>query len=428
MTLTRTGRRVRMATPQMNGQRKTWQTTSGARLVIDGRIICRPGSVTVGNSTHADITVSHEHVSGVHARLTLPPGATEGTVEDLGSTNGTWLRGRRLPANQVVPVRSGDCVLLGRFPVVIAEAARGPTSAVIWNEIIARDPRSLVTLGDIGRTAAFSAPVWIRGESGTGKERVARALHDSGPRSKGPFVALNCAALPTELAEAELFGSERGAFTGAQRRAGAFEQAHGGTLLLDEIAELSPAVQAKLLRVLETGELRRIGGSTTRNVDVRIVCATWRDLTEDAAGGRFRFDLLQRLAVLRLDVLPLRLRAGDIEPLMEHLLTSLNATTLRPSASMCHELRTLGWPGNVRQLRNTVQRAVVSGCWSSALTSIVPPPSTRANSLTDSSRKDFDRTKIAHRAIAGARGNRARAARSLGVSRSTLYRWLAMTG
>lgn len=428
MTARRSGRRLHIRTPPMMAVVKTHDQVVQTALVVAGRVVRARDPLVVGSGENADVTVTHEHVSGRHATFRHDPSASEGTVEDLGSTNGTWVRGQRIPPRTPVTVRPGDCVLLGRYPVVIARAAKGPKPWVSWNHMIAADPRSLRTLCEVGRLAAFDSPVWIRGESGTGKERVARALHDAGSRREGSFVALNCAALPAELAEAELFGSERGAFTGAQRRAGAFEQADGGTLLLDEVGELSPQVQAKLLRVLETGEVRRVGATTTRRVDVRILSATWRDLTKDAATGRFRFDLLQRLAVLRLDVPPLRDRLGDIEPLTDHLLETLHAANLRPTLQILHELRQQHWPGNVRQLRNTVQRAVVSGCWSHAVSSIEhPSPSGLMRPLMRHG-DDGDRIKIAHRAIAGARGNRAQAARALGVSRSTLYRWLARTG
>jgi len=213
----------------------------------------------------------------------------------------------------------------------------------------------------IRRAAASRASVLIYGETGTGKERVARALHTLGDNAAGPFVAINCAALPESLLEAELVGHRRGAFTGAERdRRGLVESASGGTLFLDEVAESSPAFQAKLLRILQERNVRPLGGGEERHVDVRFVAATHRDLRSAVRQGRFREDLYYRLAVLLVDVPPLRARPGDLAILAEHLLAGLaeGKPHCRLSAQALNLLDSHPWPGNVRELENELQRAV----------------------------------------------------------------------
>lgn len=212
----------------------------------------------------------------------------------------------------------------------------------------------------IGRLAKSNISVLINGESGTGKELVARALHEHSPRADKPFIALNMAAIPRELMESELFGHEKGAFTGAQaRRVGRFEQAGGGTLFLDEIGDMPAEAQTRLLRVLADGEFYRVGGSSTVRTDVRIIAATHQDLEEQVAQGRFREDLFHRLNVIRIHIPPLRERQEDIGALMAHFLRKaareleVEAKQLTPESFA--QLRAFSWPGNVRQLENTAR-------------------------------------------------------------------------
>ncbi|HYH98219.1 sigma-54 dependent transcriptional regulator [Hyalangium sp.] len=216
------------------------------------------------------------------------------------------------------------------------------------------------------RVAASEATVLVRGESGTGKELVARAIHLASPRLDGPFVSVNCAALPSSLLESELFGFERGAFTGAHaRRRGLIETAEGGTLFLDEIGDMSLEAQARLLRVLQEREITRIGGREPVRVDIRVISATHRDLDAMAAGGQFRADLLYRLAVIPIRLPPLRERTGDIPGLIEHLLEKHAAKkgqrAPRPDAETLRRAVEYPWPGNVRELENFIERAVVLG-------------------------------------------------------------------
>ncbi|MEI7768644.1 MAG: sigma-54 dependent transcriptional regulator [Chloroflexales bacterium] len=214
----------------------------------------------------------------------------------------------------------------------------------------------------IGRVAASDATVMISGETGTGKELVAQVLHRSSLRHEGPFVAVNCAALPESLLESELFGHEKGAFTGAlAQRKGRFEQAHRGTFFLDEISEISPATQKKLLRVLQERTFERVGGNTSVKVDVRVITATNRDMLQVVSAGTFREDLYYRLNVVNIHMPPLRDRADDLPLLIDHFLRKhrVGGRSARLSESAMEQIRGYDWPGNVRQLENTIERAVV---------------------------------------------------------------------
>jgi len=216
----------------------------------------------------------------------------------------------------------------------------------------------------VEQVAPTTASVVIAGESGTGKELVARTIHDLSPRSRGPYIAINCAALPETLMESELFGHERGAFTGAdRRREGCFELATGGTLLLDEIGEMRPELQAKLLRVLEERRIRRLGGSAEIPVDVRVLAATNRNLEVQLREGKFREDLYYRLNVFTIQLPTLRERIEDLPTLIEHFLRQLTPSAGKPVVGMeadCLDLlRSQQWPGNVRQLRNVIERAII---------------------------------------------------------------------
>ena len=228
--------------------------------------------------------------------------------------------------------------------------------------IIGEDPSLRAVLARAARVAPTTMPILVTGESGTGKELLARALHDLGPAPTGPFVAVNCGALPRELAESDLFGHERGAFTGAAaRRAGWFEEASGGTLVLDEIGELPLELQPKLLRVLETGRLRRVGGSGETAVRVRVVAMTLRDLEGEVARRTFREDLYYRLAGLHLALPPLRARRDDVPLLALHFLREIEPEVgpRRLDVGALAALRAARWHGNVRELRNVVRRAAI---------------------------------------------------------------------
>jgi len=231
---------------------------------------------------------------------------------------------------------------------------------------VAADPASLRVLEIAEKLAETATTLLITGESGTGKDQLARWIHERGPRHDAPFLKIDCASLPSELVESELFGHERGAFTGAvARKPGRLEMAQGGTIVLDEVAALAPGMQAKLLRVLEERTFERLGGTETLRMDARLMALTNTDLTRAVAAGRFREDLFFRLNVLAIPVPPLRERRADIAPLGEHFLARLapvhgkSGASLDPSA--LRTLQAYSWPGNVRELKNAIEHALVFG-------------------------------------------------------------------
>jgi len=334
--------------------------------------------------------------------------------------------------------REDAALYLGRAPTLVGRRTRcrneprAPANGWLsWAGLVGSAPATRQMFEAIARAADGDAPVWLRGESGTGKEMAARALHTFSPRANGPFVTLNCAALPESLIEAELFGVVRGAFTGAhQDRPGAFQRADGGTLFLDEIGELPLAVQAKLLRALEVGEVTRVGGGRIERTNVRIVTATWRDLEQEVSDGRFRHDLLHRLWVLRVELPPLRDRSADIAELVAARLAERDAMHLFPDATMLRALASELWPGNVRQLHNQIERAIAYDDPALLLPNanelrpraLVP----RRDAWQDGGRAPDPKDVCATitRQLQRHRGNRSQAAKALGISRSTLYRWL----
>jgi two-component system response regulator AtoC len=290
-----------------------------------------------------------------------------------------------------------------------------------------------------GKVAGFKTSVLITGESGTGKELIARAIHDASPRSSRPFVAVNCAAIPEPLLESELFGHVRGAFTDAVAdRAGLFEAAHGGTLFLDEIGDMPPALQVKLLRVLQDEQIRRLGGSAACRVDVRIISATSRNLAEAVAGGGFREDLLFRLNVFHLALPPLRERREDIPLLVEHLLAKHGERYGSPGVACSPQaLRILSahpWPGNVRELENALERALVlctDGVLEPGAFSWLERPGEEdlhlhglpPDSLSIKKAEEVIERRLIRRALLQTGGNRTQAARLLEISlRSLLYK------
>ncbi len=287
----------------------------------------------------------------------------------------------------------------------------------------------------IDRLADTAVPVLIHGESGTGKELVARAIHDAGPRKKGPFVAENCGAIPETLLESVLFGHARGAFTGADKaRAGLFEAANGGTIFLDEVGETSPGMQTKLLRVLQEGEVRRIGENTARPVDVRVIAASNRDLDALVESGQFRRDLYYRIHVVRLELPPLRERPEDIPALVRHFAARHGRAELEVAPAALRVLAAHAWPGNVRELENEVLRwvALCDGVVEAAdlSPSMHGTPTTAADPDDLRIRPRVDRLErdLIARAMTKAKGNQTRAAELLGLSRFGLQKKLRRTG
>jgi two-component system response regulator AtoC len=406
--------------------------------------------VTLGRGLECDIVLPDPSVSRVHATIA---GTSARYVEDAGSHNGTFLLGRRLAAGERAPLLVGATIGLGhvtvvlqrksteeRLPPAVSEGARG-VEAVVADPTMQR----LHAMIDVIAPSALS--VLLLGETGTGKEVFARAIHDRSPRAPAPFVALSCAAMPENMLEAELFGYERGAFTGAQQaKPGLLETANGGTAFLDEVGELTPTAQAKLLRALESGELMRLGSLKAKRVDVRVVAATNRDIQAMVGDGRFRADLFFRLNGFTLQIPPLRQRRSEILPLADLFARRAAANLERPAPRLTEAtiaiLERYDWPGNVRELRNVVERAVVLCLHGRALQPehlMLPTPGSaptaspgvptlatlppRAAGRDDAAEKD--------RIVATLQstfGNQTEAARILGISRRALINKLAKHG
>ncbi|MEZ4270571.1 MAG: sigma-54 dependent transcriptional regulator [Myxococcota bacterium] len=268
------------------------------------------------------------------------------------------------PLKRAIVVRSVQRALERRALVSENQILKQAIEASDSGDLIGQSTAMRRTLDVVAQAAPSEATILLTGESGTGKEMIARRVHQLSERRSKPWVAVNCAALPEALLESELFGHEKGAFTGAtQTRSGRFERAHGGTLFLDEIGETSAAVQVRLLRVLQEGEIERVGGQGVIPVDVRVIAATHRDLKADIQAGRFREDLYYRLNVIRVEIPPLRERQGDVVLLVQHFLRRFaeknGKNVAGVSSAAMKVLDTYSWPGNVRELENTMERAVV---------------------------------------------------------------------
>lgn len=318
----------------------------------------------------------------------------------------------------------------------LREAVAGRFS---YGGILSRNPRMLEIFSQIRKVADLKTTILVLGESGTGKELVACAVHQNGIRCQKPFVAVNCGAIPENLLESELFGHIRGAFTDASNdKAGLFEQADGGTLFLDEIGEMPLALQVKLLRVLQESEIRRVGDTAPRKIDVRVISATSRDLSADVAAGRFRDDLFFRLNVFCLQLPPLRERVEDIPLLAEHFQkrygSGAEGLQLRIEPDALRSLMAHRWPGNIRELENAVERACIL-CEGGLITSSCLPPSVRLReesyqgesecdeNLSIKKAEDAIERELIRKALAKTGGNRTQAAKILEIShRSLLYK------
>ncbi len=308
---------------------------------------------------------------------------------------------------------------------------------IVWKSDVMRR-----VMAQVERVASSDSRVCILGESGTGKELIARAVHDKSARRTGPFIALNCAAVPAELIESELFGHEKGAFTGAAaRHAGKFEQAHKGTLFLDEIGDMPAVMQAKLLRVLEEGEIERVGGSGAQRVDVRVVTATHRNLEEQVRAGAFRQDLYHRIFVFPVQLPPLRERKDDIAVLVEHFnrsISEMNGWKLKPfTEAAVAALEHHTWPGNVRELRNAVERLLLladSEVGEQDVRLALPQVAGAARSSatvasgTLAARTDAFERETIRAELERSQHSMTEAARALGLERSHLYKKCAQLG
>ena len=387
--------------------------------------------VRIGSAASNDVVIQDPAVSRYHCELRH---TDEGFVmRDLGSTNGTIVAGMRLREallQDEVVMQVGRSTL--RFMPGDQEAQINPSKETGFGELVGRSGVMREIFGILEKVSPTDLTVLIQGETGTGKDLVARAIHDAGPRAKAPFVVFDAGAVAPNLIESELFGHEKGAFTGAtDQRRGAFEQADGGTLFIDEIGELALELQPKLLRALEQREIQRVGGSRRLPVDVRVVCATNRSLTDEVRKNRFRDDLFFRISVVVLHLPPLRDRREDIQLLVDTFLNSAEPK-MKIAADAVNVLQNYDWPGNVRELRNVTETAramcnesePVLHAKDLILTHDRDLTSRRSNSgsmsLAGRTLESIERAAIAQ-TLAHCGGNRSAAARALGIAPSTLY-------
>ena len=418
----------------------------GQALVLDDSV---PGRILIGRGPACGLRIEDVQISRRHAAIEIVGESV--VLRDVGSTNGTFVNGVKIVE---AVLDSGQEVRVGPARLVVERAVSGPKaevpSALGFGRLLgqSREMRRLYPL--CRKLAQGRAVVLLEGETGTGKEVLAEALHEEGPRAKGPFVVFDCTTVPANLMESELFGHERGAFTGAnQTHVGLLEQAAGGALLIDEIGDLELPLQGKLLRVLEKLEFRRVGGSKVMRADVRILAATRRDLDREVQAGRFRDDLFHRLTVARVELPPLRRRQGDVPLLVAEFCRQLGVSSSVLPPDVLARWIPAEWPGNVRELRNAVVRRIelgehadvmtasaevralpregaddandvtVAGAVASILSTDLPLLAARQRLIDE-----FDRQYIA-RVLERHGGNVSRAAEASGIARRHFHRLIA---
>jgi transcriptional regulator with PAS, ATPase and Fis domain len=390
------------------------------------------GSVSFGRSTECDVSIEHASVSRRHAVLHV---GADLRIEDLGSSNGTRVSGKRVIPRTPTLVVAGEVVEIGGARVLIEhpKTAPVPRATAAPPAVVAEDEAMQSAYRLLELVAPSHLNVLVYGETGVGKELAAQALHQRSPRARGPFVRINCAALPEPLVESELFGYEKGAFTGANtQKLGLLESADGGTVFLDEVAELPAGAQAKLLRAIESREIVRIGALSPRPIDVRFVAATHADLAARVRSGTFREDLFFRLNGASVTIPPLRERKSEIAPLASSFLAhasesmGVGVSSITPDAMAVF----LGyaWPGNIRELRNVIERAVaVSGgapigrnhLPPELLSNVATPPAGSERAPLRAELDAVERRRILD-ALERCGGHQGRAAELLGISRRTL--------
>jgi transcriptional regulator with PAS, ATPase and Fis domain len=427
-----------------------------------GRVVFLDTAISIGRDASNDVAINDSALSRHHCQFERGPDQT--LLTDLDSRNGTLVNGVPIRSRPLVDgdqIRIGDSVLLF---VAVSAASEAPSPAsmpgstapgalivdegpmtrmqfssdrAIEHDLIGESDSMREVYTRIGRVAPSESTVLIQGESGTGKELIARAIHANSRRSAGPFVAINCAAVPEGLMESELFGHERGAFTGAlAQKRGRIETANGGTVFLDEVSELSMALQAKLLRVIQERQVDRVGGHRPIPIEVRILAATNTDLARAVKEGKFRSDLFYRLNVIAISVPPLRARNGDVPLLITYFLRHYAGQCKRRVRGVTREARSIlaryEWPGNVRELENAIERAVVMSTGEWVDVGDLPehilesPPNAAADgyhALVAHAKRDAIR-----KALASADGNVARAARQLKLPRAYLHRLMTNLG
>ncbi len=420
---------------------------SGTELSLDGDRVVR---LLIGTSPACNAQLTDPRVSRRHATVELVGRRLR--IRDHDSTNGTFVDGVSIVDAYL---RGGEIVRIGGTAMRVDEV--GPyrevslPTVVQFGRVIGASVAMRRLYPLCVRLAQTDVPVVIEGETGTGKEQLAEALHEEGPRSKGPFVVFDCTAVAPSLIESELFGHEKGAFTGSTAtRRGVFERADGGTLLIDEIGDLPTELQPKLLRAIERSEVTRVGGERPISVNVRLLAATRRDLDHEVQLGRFRDDLFHRIAVTRIELPPLRERAGDVRLLASYFCTQLHADADSIPGDLLRRWDDYAWPGNVRELRNAVMRRVALGDLADEAPSSddAPtvarelPPGARASGdpiaqiiamelpLAEARQKVVDEfeARYLEQLLASHGGNVTRAAAAAGVARRHLQRLKARFG
>ena len=422
---------IERAQPAANGEERYDLVVSDVRMersggfdVLEAFTKKAPGTPVILITAFGDVSGAMEAIQrGAYDYVSKPF-----NIEELRLTVGRALERRRLVAEQK------------------PEPSESKTHL---QDIVGKSPVMLEVYKLVARVAGSTATVLVEGESGTGKELVARAIHTHSPRAGAPFVPVNCTALTESLLESELFGHAKGAFTGAvAAKRGLFETANGGTMFLDEIGDMGPKMQAQLLRTLQDGEVRPVGGSEAIRVDVRLVCATNKDLEAEVKAGRFREDLYFRINVVTVHLPPLHDRREDIPILVAHFLAKLARRERREPATLSPDALKLltgyGWPGNVRELENAIERAVAVAKGNVVLASDLPPEisggagsaaATAAAGGTGEAGIVADRPTLAELeqryiqlVLAECGGNKKKAAEKLGIDRRTLYRALERSG
>jgi transcriptional regulator with PAS, ATPase and Fis domain len=385
--------------------------------------------VRIGSHESNSLVIDDQHVSRFHCEIRQTP---EGfLIKDLESTNGTLIEGIAVKEGIL---RSGVTLSLGKtrlkFMTDDAEVEIPASERTNFGDAVGKSAKMREIFGVLERIAPTDLTVTLVGETGTGKDVIARSIHKASPRAKKPFVVFDCGAVAPNLIESELFGHEKGAFTGAvAERAGAFERADGGTLFLDEMGELALELQPKLLRAIEHRAVRRVGGNDELEVDVRLIAATNKNLEADVRQGKFREDLYFRLSVVTLEIPSLRQRRDDMAELAQAILLQLGYAEVQVALETMHVLESYDWPGNVRELRNVMESAaaVCEG------TTLEPrhllffkprtkqrEPSMQALPLAGKTLESIEKAAI-QQTLEKFAGNKTQAARTLGIAPSTLY-------